>query len=48
MYLSGLDCVYHVLYGIKKVLKDCVGELMKILISESEEDSRFCMLDKFG
>ena len=31
---------------LREVLKDCVGELMKIFISESEEDSRFCMLDK--
>ena len=33
---------------LRKVLKDCVDELMKILISEGEKDSRFCMLDKFG
>ena len=32
---------------LRKVLKDCFDELMKILISEGEKDSRFCMLDKF-
>ena len=29
---------------LRKVLKDCFDELMKILISESEKDSRFCMI----
>ena len=32
---------------LRKVLKDCFDELMKILISEGETDSRFCMLVKF-
>ena len=31
---------------LRKVLKDCFDELMKILISEGETDSRFYMLVK--
>ena len=29
---------------LRKVLKDCFEELMKILISEGEKDSRFCLI----
>ena len=41
--VSMMNCI-----ELREVLKNCFDKLMKILISEGETDSRFCLLDKFG
>ena len=41
--MCALNCL-----ELSKLLTDYFDELMKIFISEDEEDLRCCMLDKFG